>query len=380
MTTNGTAPDVPADANESCPGTNAEAAGRAAACAGCPNQQACATAPKGVDPDVVAVAERLRDVKHKILVLSGKGGVGKSTFASQLAYGLASDAGVDVGLLDIDICGPSAPIMFHQEGQDVHKSNSGWQPVYVAENLAVMSIGFLLPNPDDAVVWRGPRKNGLIKQFLKDTEWGALDFLVVDAPPGTSDEHLSIVQYLKHAGITGALIVTTPQEVAMADVRKELSFCKKVGVRVLGVVENMSGLAVPVARGPPTSADVGPTFRAGTHADAAAADDDAEALGAKIRAVIEAHCAETGADPNTARLEVDVFAATRGGAEKMCADHGVPFLGRVPLDPAIAAAAERGASLFDDAHTAHAGAGGTGASYAAVRAVVDGVRAAIGEA
>jgi len=199
----------------------------------------------------------------------------------------------------------------------------------------------------------------------------------VDAPPGTSDEHLSIVQYLKHAGITGALIVTTPQEVAMADVRKELSFCKKVGVRVLGVVENMSGLAVPLARG--RRADV--KFRAGTHADAAAADADAEALGAKIRAVIEAHCAETGADPNTARLEVDVFAATRGGAEKMCADHGVPFLGRVPLDPAIAAAAERGASLFDDAHTGHdAGAGGSGAAYAAVRAVVDGVRAAIGEA
>ena len=370
MTTNGTAPDVPADANESCPGTNAEAAGRAAACAGCPNQQACATAPKGVDPDVVAVAERLRDVKHKILVLSGKGGVGKSTFASQLAYGLASDAGKDVGLLDIDICGPSAPIMFHQEGQDVHKSNSGWQPVYVAENLAVMSIGFLLPNPDDAIVWRGPRKNGLIKQFLKDTEWGPMDFLVVDAPPGTSDEHLSIVQYLKHAGITGALIVTTPQEVAMADVRKELSFCKKVGVRVLGVVENMSGLAVPLARG--RRADV--AFRAGTHADAAAADDDAEALGAKIRAVIEAHCAETGADPNTARLEVDVFAATRGGAEKMCADHGVPFLGRVPLDPAIAAAAERGASLFDEDSFEK------GAAFAAVRAVVNRVRAAVGEA
>lgn len=374
MTTDAPAPDVPADANESCPGTNAEAAGRAAACAGCPNQQACATAPKGVDPDVVAVAERLRDVKHKILVLSGKGGVGKSTFASQLAYGLAADAGKDVGLLDIDICGPSAPIMFRQEGQDVHKSNTGWQPVYVTENLAVMSIGFLLPNPDDAVIWRGPRKNGLIKQFLKDTEWGALDFLVVDAPPGTSDEHLSIVQYLKHAGITGALIVTTPQEVAMADVRKELSFCKKVGVNVLGVVENMSGLAAPVTRG-------GATFKVGApNANERAVDADAEALTAKIRAVIEAHCAETGADPNTARLELDVFAATRGGAAKMCADHGVPFLGRVPLDPAIAAAAERGASLFDDdAHASDEANVGNSASYAAVRAVVDGVRAAVGE-
>ena len=376
MTTNGTAPDVPADANESCPGTNAEAAGRAAACAGCPNQQACATAPKGVDPDVVAVAERLRDVKHKILVLSGKGGVGKSTFASQLAYGLAAHSETDVGLLDIDICGPSAPIMFHQQGADVHKSNSGWQPVYVTENLAVMSIGFLLPNPDDAVVWRGPRKNGLIKQFLKDTEWGALDFLVVDAPPGTSDEHLSIVQYLKHAGITGALIITTPQEVAMADVRKELSFCKKVNVPVIGVVENMSGFAAPVYRA--TNGGGTPRFATGTTTDTSKENDEradsSESLTQKIRAVIEAHCFETGADPNTAFLESDVFAPTTGGAEKMCADFAVPFLGRVPLDPAIAAAAERGASLFDEDTFEK------GAAFAAVRAVVNRVRAAVGEA
>ena len=371
MTTNGTAPDVPADANESCPGTNAEAAGRAAACAGCPNQQACATAPKGVDPDVVAVAERLRDVKHKILVLSGKGGVGKSTFASQLAYGLAANAETDVGLLDIDICGPSAPIMFHQEGADVHKSNSGWQPVYVTENLAVMSIGFLLPNPDDAVVWRGPRKNGLIKQFLKDTEWGALDFLVVDAPPGTSDEHLSIVQYLKHAGITGALIVTTPQEVAMADVRKELSFCKKVNVPVIGVVENMSGFAAPAYSARFATGSV--TTSSKSKNSAHDSDSSDALLTQKIRAVIEAHCAETGVDPNTARLEVDVFAPTRGGAEKMCADFSVPFLGRVPLDPAIAAAAERGASLFDEDDFEKS------AAFAAVRAVVNRVRAAVGE-
>ena len=203
-----------------------------------------------MDPDVVAVAERLRDVRRKILVLSGKGGVGKSTFASQLAYALSAEAEgetpgepPEVGLLDIDICGPSAPVMTAQQGRDVHKSNSGWQPVYARDNLAVMSIGFLLPSADDAVIWRGPRKNGLIKQFLKDTEWGALDYLVVDAPPGTSDEHLSVVQYLKRAGVDGALIVTTPQEVAMADVRKELSFCKKVGIPVLGVVENMAGLS-----------------------------------------------------------------------------------------------------------------------------------------
>ena len=114
-------------------------------------QAACTSAPKGVDPDVIAIGQRLKDVKRKILVLSGKGGVGKSTFAAQLAYGLA-ERGRDVGLLDIDICGPSAPIMFGQEGQDVHKSNSGWSPVYVRENLSVMSIGFLLPNQDDAVI------------------------------------------------------------------------------------------------------------------------------------------------------------------------------------------------------------------------------------
>ena len=160
----------------------------------------------------------------------------------------------------------------------------------------------------------------------------------------------------------------------MADVRKELSFCEKVGVNVLGVVENMSGLAAPVTRG-------GATFKVGApNANERAVDADAEALTAKIRSVIEAHCAETGADPNTARLELDVFAATRGGAAKMCADRGVPFLGRVPLDPAIAAAAERGASLFDDdAHTSDAANVGNSASYAAVRAVVDGVRAAVGE-
>jgi Mrp family chromosome partitioning ATPase len=111
----------------------------------------------------------------------------------------------------------------------VHQSASGWSPVYVDDNLGVMSIGFMLPNVDDAVIWRGPRKNGLIKQFLTDVDWGVLDYLIIDTPPGTSDEHISIVQYLKATSVDGAIIVTTPQEVAMADVRKEISFCKKTG-------------------------------------------------------------------------------------------------------------------------------------------------------
>ena len=321
-------------------------------------QAACTSAPKGVDPDVIAIGQRLKDVKRKILVLSGKGGVGKSTFAAQLAYGLA-ERGRDVGLLDIDICGPSAPIMFGQEGQDVHKSNSGWSPVYVRENLSVMSIGFLLPNQDDAVIWRGPRKNGLIKQFLKDTDWGPLDFLVVDAPPGTSDEHLSIVQYLKHAGIDGALVITTPQEVAMADVRKELSFCAKVGIPVLGVVENMSSLSIALG-----SAQL--RFTSGT---------EGLNITEQIREVIETHLRSTGQETSL-NVQIDVFAATRGGAEKMCLDARVPFLGRVPLDPGIAAAAENGRSLFSDADGVEFQ---TSTSFSAIRSVIDGVLSALGE-
>jgi Mrp family chromosome partitioning ATPase len=117
-------------------------------------------------------------------------------------------------------------------GQEVHQSASGWSPVYVDDNLGVMSIGFMLPNVDDAVIWRGPRKNGLIKQFLTDVDWGVLDYLIIDTPPGTSDEHISIVQYLKATSVDGAIIVTTPQEVAMADVRKEISFCNKTGTLI----------------------------------------------------------------------------------------------------------------------------------------------------
>ena len=312
-----------------------------------------------MDPDVVAISERLACVKRIILVFSGKGGVGKSTFAAKLAFGLASMDN-DVGLLDIDICGPSVPIMFGQQGHDVHRSNSGWSPVYVRDNLAVMSIGFLLPNADDAVIWRGPRKNGLIKQFLKDTEWGDLDYLVVDAPPGTSDEHLSIVQYLKHAGIDGALVVTTPQEVAMADVRKELSFCAKVGIPVLGVVENMSGLAVPLES---------PQLRFTSGPDGADMTD-------RVRAALKhvPGLEEFGLD-----VRVDVFAASKGGAARMCEEAGVRFLGKVPLDPAIAAAAEEGRSLFPDVAdvdkegTSSATVVEVSASFLAVKAVVDGV-------
>eukprot|EP00917_Polyrhabdina_sp_WS-2016_P027401 GHVP01058503.1.p1 GENE.GHVP01058503.1~~GHVP01058503.1.p1 ORF type:complete len:269 (-),score=68.30 GHVP01058503.1:857-1663(-) len=201
------------------------------------------------DPAVHSIQNRLRNVRHKVLVLSGKGGVGKSTTSMQLAYGLEA-AGYFVGVLDIDICGPSIPRLAGVTGADIHMSGDGWDPVYITENLCVMSIGFMLSEEDDAVIWRGPKKNGLIKQFLSEVVWGHLDFLIVDTPPGTSDEHLSIVSLMKEAGIDGAVIVTTPQEVALQDVRKEITFCKKVGIRVLGVIENMSGgMFVPTTGG-----------------------------------------------------------------------------------------------------------------------------------
>jgi len=221
-------------------------------------------------------------VKHKILVLSGKGGVGKSSFTTQLSFALSHDEETQVGVMDIDICGPSIPKMFGLDGEQIHSSNSGWSPVYVTDNLGVMSIGFILQDADDAIIWRGPKKNGLIKQFLKDVDWGDLDYLVVDTPPGTSDEHLSVVQYMKETGITGAILITTPQEVALQDVRKEIDFCRKVKIPIIGVVENMAGFVCPNCKG-----------------------------------------------------ESVIFAPTTGGAKKMAADTNVRFLGSIPLDPRI---------------------------------------------
>ncbi|OAY71793.1 cytosolic Fe-S cluster assembly factor NBP35 [Ananas comosus] len=320
--------EIPENANEHCPGPQSEAAGKSDECAGCPNQQICATAPKGPDPDLVAIVERMATVKHKILVLSGKGGVGKSTFSAQLSFALA-DTDYQVGLLDIDICGPSIPKMLGLEGQDIHQSNLGWSPVYVESNLGVMSIGFMLPHPDEAVIWRGPRKNGLIKQFLKDVDWGELDYLVVDAPPGTSDEHISIVQFLQATGIDGAIIVTTPQQVSLIDVRKEISFCKKVGIKVLGVVENMSGLKQPLS-----------DLRFVKLGEGGGESDATEWALNYIKSNA----------PELLNLVAcsEVFDSSQGGAEKMCGEMAVPFLGKVPMDPQLCRAAEEGRSCFAD--------------------------------
>ncbi|GAV07106.1 hypothetical protein RvY_16982 [Ramazzottius varieornatus] len=300
--------DVPTDAPEHCPGTQSEEAGKTSGCAGCPNQQICSSGKaKEVDPAVDQIRIRMLPVKHKILVLSGKGGVGKSTFSTCLARALASDNfgredgdnqfnQKQVALLDVDICGPSVPTMLGLQNEQVHQSGSGWSPVYAEDNLAVMSIGFLLGSADDAVIWRGPKKNTMIKNFLRDVDWGELDYLVVDTPPGTSDEHLSVVTYLNKAGIDGAVIVTTPQEISLQDVRKEIDFCHKVKVPILGVVENMSAFVCPRC---------------------------------KTQSVI--------------------FPPSTGGAEKMCQDLGLTLLGKVPLDPLIGKSCDEGKSFLEEA-------------------------------
>lgn len=193
----------------------------------------------------LAVSARMCRIRHKVMVLSGKGGVGKSTVAVNLAAALAL-AGKRVGLLDIDIHGPSVPKLLHIEGMPVSGSESSIFPVDLPFGeglLRVMSIGLLLRSRDDAVIWRGPRKYGVIKQFLQDVEWGDLDYLVVDSPPGTGDEPLTIAQLIEHAD--GALVVTTPQDLAVQDVRRCIVFCREVRLPVLGVVENMSGFTCP---------------------------------------------------------------------------------------------------------------------------------------
>lgn len=186
------------------------------------------------------------NVKHIIIVMSGKGGVGKSTVSTQLALGLVAK-GHRVGILDVDLCGPSVPFLLKLENQEVHQCEAGWVPVYTDESksLGVLSIGFLTKSRNDSVVWRGPKKTAFIKQLISDVFWEDVDYLIIDTPPGTSDEHITVMENIKEAPCDGAILVTTPQQIALDDVRKELSFCRKTGIPILGVVENMSGYVCP---------------------------------------------------------------------------------------------------------------------------------------
>ncbi|EDW34684.1 GL12799 [Drosophila persimilis] len=180
----------------------------------------------------------LDKVKNVIIVLSGKGGVGKSTVSTQLALALRH-SGHKVGLLDIDLCGPSVPFLLGLEGSNIYQCDEGWVPIYTdaSKTLAVMSIGFLLKNRTDPVIWRGPKKTMMIRQFLTDVKWEELDYLIIDTPPGTSDEHITVMECMREVPCNGAIIVTTPQSVALDDVRKEITFCKKTGIKLLGIVE-----------------------------------------------------------------------------------------------------------------------------------------------
>ena len=230
---------------------------------------------------------KLCRIHHKIVVLSGKGGVGKSTVAINLATALMLE-GLRVGLLDVDIHGPSIPTMLGLEHETLQGTAGGLLPVELG-NMKIMSLGFLLKNQDDAIIWRGPMKMGVIKQFLTDVEWGDLDYLIVDAPPGTGDEPLSLCQLIQP--LDGAVIVTTPQRVAAVDVRKSISFCRQLHVPVLGVIENMSGFVCPKC--------------------------------GEITQILPA-----------------------GGGRIIASDMKVPFLGAIPMDPAIAQSGDDGQAFI----------------------------------
>ena len=244
------------------------------------------------------------DIKHKIMVLSGKGGVGKSTVATGLALSLAR-MGKKVGIMDIDITGPNVPKMLGLEGTDLHVENGRIHPAIGAHGIKVISMAFLIEDPDKPVIWRGPIKLGAINQFIGDVEWGELDALIIDFPPGTSDEPLTVSQSLPT--IDGVVIVTTPQEVALLDSRKSINFAKTISIPVIGVVENMSGYTINGETNPNTKIGIqGPS-------------------GSLI---------ETTSDSEgNWSITLDVFKS--GGGEDAAGNLSVPFLGSLPFDPGI---------------------------------------------
>lgn len=183
----------------------------------------------------------MQNIKNKIMVMSGKGGVGKSTVAVNIAYAL-KDAGYKVGLLDIDIHGPSVPNMTGTQDEQLKAENEQLIPVK-KDGLEIISIGYLLDGRDRAVIWRGPLKYKLLMQFMNDVKWGELDYLIIDSPPGTGDEPLTIMQNM--SDLSGAIIVTTPQDIALIDVEKAIDLCNQMSKDIIGVIENMSIYVCP---------------------------------------------------------------------------------------------------------------------------------------
>jgi ATP-binding protein involved in chromosome partitioning len=261
--------------SETCDKTNS--------CKSCNDAQRC-----GQEEQEAHAQERLRvtlaQVKSKFMVLSGKGGVGKSSVAVNLAVTLAQE-GFEVGIMDADIHGPNVPMMMGVEESRLAGDEEGLLPVKTESNVKVISVAFFLRNKDDAVIWRGPLKHSLIKQFLGDVSWGNLDYLIVDLPPGTGDEALSTAHLMKE--VDGAIIVTTPQDLALLDARKSITFCRQLRIPLIGLVENMSGFTCP-------------------------------------------HC----------HCEIDLFKV--GGGERAAREMSIPFLGRIPLDPGIVTSSDAG--------------------------------------
>jgi ATP-binding protein involved in chromosome partitioning len=243
--------------------------------------------------------ETLSKIKHKFLIMSGKGGVGKTSVAVNLGIALGNK-GFKVGILDVDLHGPDVPRMLGLEGlATACEGQNKLAPMKYSDNVSAMSIECVMPNKDDAVIWRGPLKHSAINQFISDVAWGELDFLIIDSPPGTGDEPLSVAQTIADAR---PIIVTTPQEVALSDVRKSINFCKKIQRELFGLIENMSGYVCP-------------------------------------------HCGKT----------VDLFGA--GGGERTAKQFGINFLGRIPFDPNLVKAGDGGYSYqekFKDAQAAEA--------------------------
>ena len=236
------------------------------------------------------VKTSLDKIRHKFIVMSGKGGVGKTSTSVNLSIALANQ-GCKVGIMDVDLHGPDVPRMLGLQGLLDISPNQKLVPATYSDNLRAVSIESLTPSKDDAIIWRGPIKFSAIQQFIGDVEWGELDFLIIDSPPGTGDEPLTVAQTIADAR---AIIVTTPQEVALADVRKSISFCKTVNMEIFGIIENMSGFPCP-------------------------------------------HCGET----------VEIFGS--GGGEKTAQTYGLNFLGRIPFDPNVVLCGDNG-TCFRDAH------------------------------